>query len=94
MVLNDLTHHKCQKLFGKLRIQPRRLRQRTQAADLLRLACRIGRRQAKPSLQQADLLGAFEALRQQVDQRGIDIVDAPAQDQELIGEAWWVPIPR
>ena len=34
-------------------------------------------------LEPADRLGAFEALGQQMDQRGIDVVDAVAQPQQF-----------
>ncbi len=52
-------------------------------ADLGRLARRIGGRQIVGRLILAHRLGAFETLRQQMDQRGVDIVDAVAQAQQF-----------
>lgn len=59
---------------------------RLQPLDLRGLPGRVGGRQAVPGLELADLLGALEALGEQVHQGGIEVVDAAAQvKQPLTG---------
>ena len=54
--------------------------------DLLRLARRVGCRHPVLRFEVADLLGALEALGEQEDERGVDVVDAAAQpEQGLLG---------
>ena len=54
-----------------------------QSRDLLLLAARVRRRHTARGLEHPDLLGRLEPLGQQVDQRGVDVVDAAAQPREL-----------
>ena len=53
--------------------------------DLGLLARRVSRRQPLAGLELADLLGALEPLGEQVDQGGVDVVDAGAQAHQLVG---------
>src|SRR6478735_3534315 len=55
------------------------------ASDRPLLALRVGGGQVLLGLEPADLLGALEALRQEMDERCIDVVDAAAQPGELCG---------
>ena len=54
-----------------------------QARDLLGLARRVGRRQAVGGLVDPHGLCAFEPLRQNVNQRSVDVVDRRAQPREF-----------
>src|SRR5699024_9642002 len=61
-------------------------RAQPQAGALSGLARFIGRRQSVRGLECADSFGEFEPLGQEVDEGGVDIVDAVAQlDQSLLG---------
>jgi octaprenyl-diphosphate synthase len=66
----------AQKLFRKVRIQLRGLRDLAQSRDLLGLASRIGWRQTVLCFVMANGLRDFETLGQQTDQGGVNIVDA------------------
>src|SRR5207244_3820318 len=63
VMANYLLQDEGEKLFRKIRIKLRLLRQRPQARDLPRLAGGIGWRQSAARLQLADGLGEFEAFR-------------------------------
>jgi hypothetical protein len=71
---NDLTNDKGQELFGKVGIEFADCRKMPQTADLLGFPAGIARGQSLPSLQFADRVGTAEPLRQQVDDRRIDIL--------------------
>src|SRR5690606_32449654 len=60
------------------RVEAGVLGERAQALDLLRLAARVRRRQPEVRLDVPHALGALEALGEQVDERGVDVVDGPA----------------
>jgi hypothetical protein len=66
-----------------------------QGADYLYMhlfAGRVGRRQAVLGLIFSDRLRTFEALRQQMHQGGVDIVDAVSQPQKFwIGSGHIIP---
>ena len=57
--------------------------ERPQSGDLALLAGRVRGRQVPLGLEQTDLLGALEALGEQVHEGGVDVVDAAAQAREL-----------
>jgi hypothetical protein len=76
---NDFTNDKGQELFGKVWVEFADRREMPQTADLLGFPARIARGQSVPGLQFADRVGTSEPLRQQVDDRGIDIIDAIPQ---------------
>ncbi len=72
----------AQELLGELGIELGICRQLPQPGDLPLLAARIGGGQAVLGLVGADRLGDAEALGEDVDQRGVDIVDAGAEAGE------------
>src|SRR3981189_2697079 len=76
MMPNDLTNDKGKKLFSKLWIKFSRRRALAEPGGLPRLSAGVGRRHFVSCLQNSNLLGKPEALRQHVDDRGIYIVDA------------------
>ena len=76
MMPNDFTNDKGKKLFSKLWIKFSRRRELAEMGDLLRLSARVRRRHVVSCLQNSNLLGKSEALRQHVDDGGIYIVDA------------------
>jgi hypothetical protein len=75
MMPNDLMNDKGKKLFSKLWIKFSRRRDLAETGDLLRLSAGVRRRHVVSCLQNSNLLGKPEALRQHVDDRGIYIVD-------------------
>src|SRR5258708_38851860 len=75
MMPNDFTNDKGKKLFSKLGIKFSSRRKLAETGDLLRLSAGVRRRQVVSCLQNSNLLGTPEALRQHVDDRGIYIVD-------------------
>jgi hypothetical protein len=75
MMPNDFANDKGKKFFRKLWIKFSGRRKVAETRDLLRLSVGVRRRQVVSSLQNSNLLGTPEALRQHVDDRGIDIVD-------------------
>jgi len=72
---NDFANDKAKKLFRKLWIKFSSRRKLAETGDLLRLSPGVRRRQVVLSLQDSNLLGTPEALRQHVDDRGIYIID-------------------
>ncbi len=83
VVADDLGDDEVEELLGEGRVEPGVLGQVAQPLDLVPLAGRIGRRQPVLRLQPPDLLGALEALGQHVDDRGVDVVDAAPQSEQL-----------
>ena len=84
--MDDLGHDETQKLLGEDRIETGLDGQRPQPRDLLFLARRVGWRQADLSLVTAHVLGDLEALGQEMDERGVDVVDArPVARQLCVG---------
>ena len=79
MVADHLADDKGEVFFGKLRIKLRVLRQGTQPSNLIVLPGWISRGQVMVSLQSSYTLRTTEALRQNMDHRRIDIVDALAK---------------
>ena len=75
MMPNDFTNDEGKKLFGKLRIKLSGRSKVTETGSLLRLPVGVGRRQVVLGLQNSNLLGAPEALRQHVNDGGVYIVD-------------------
>jgi len=83
VVADYFVYDEAQELLGELGIQVRFLGQLAQARDLLLLPPRIGGGQGIGRLVLADRLGDAEPLRQDMDQGGVDIVDAAAEGGEL-----------
>ena len=79
VVADDLVDHEADELLAELRVEIGVHGERAQAFDLARLAARVARWQARLGLVLAHRLGDAEALRQHVDQRGVDVVDALAE---------------
>ncbi len=84
-MLDHLTHDESQEFLGEFRVQAGGYGQGAQPGDLLGLAGEVRRGQAQAGFQAADLLGAFEALGEEMDQGGVYIVDAGAQGEEFFG---------
>jgi hypothetical protein len=80
---NNLTNDKGQELFGKIWVELADSREMPQTADLLGFSAGIARGQSVPGLQFADCPGTPEPLRQHVDDRGIDIINAAPQVSKL-----------
>jgi hypothetical protein len=76
---NDFTNDKGQELLGKVWVEFADRREMPQTADLLGFPPGIAREQSVPGLQFADRMGTSEPLRQHVDDRGIDVIDAVPQ---------------
>jgi hypothetical protein len=73
---NDFLSDKGQEFLGKVRVELADRREMPQTADLLGFSAGIARGQSVLRLQFADGAGTPKPLRQHVDDRGIDIVDA------------------
>lgn len=76
VVSDDFGNDEVQEGLGELRIKSRLVGERPQPGDLPLLASRVGGRHTVRSLELPDSLGALEALGEQVDQGGVDVVDA------------------
>jgi hypothetical protein len=79
MVPDDLLDDEAEDLLRELRVQPRLDGELAQSPDLFGFPLRVRRRQPVGRFELADLLGAPEALREQMDQRRVEVVDAGAQ---------------
>ena len=86
VVADDFGDDEVQEFLGELRVEVSLRGKLAQTLDLFGFTSRIGRRHAARRLERADLFREFEALGQKVDQRGIDVVDALADAQELFGD--------
>lgn len=85
VVMDDLGNDEVEDLLREDRVQPRGSGEASQPGQLLLLAAGIGGRQAEICLEMTDPLGAPEAFGQQVDQGGVEVVDARAQGGEFRG---------
>ena len=85
VVADHLVDDEVEELLRELRVEARVVRQGAQPLDLEGLAGRVGRRHPRAGLEPAHLLGALEALGEQVHQRGVEVVDAAAQSLQLGG---------
>ncbi len=83
MVPDHLGDDEIEEVRRKLGVEVGFDGERLQARDLASLALGVGRRQAVFGFEGANLLRAFEALGQHVDERGVEIVDALSQALEL-----------
>jgi len=83
VVSDDLADDEGEELLGELRIQVGVGRQLPQAGDLALFAHRISRREVVRGLEPADALGVLEPFGEQVNERGIDVVDARAEFLEF-----------
>src|SRR6185295_16643334 len=79
MMADDFGDDEVQELLREIGVELGGLGELAQARDLLRLARRVGGRQAMRRLELAHGLRALEALGEQVNERCTDIVDAVAQ---------------
>ncbi len=80
---NDFTNDKGEELLGKIWVELADNREMPQTVDLLGFSSGIARGQPVLGLQFADRLGTPEPLRQQVNDRGIDIIDAVPQVSKI-----------
>jgi hypothetical protein len=78
-MLNHVTNDKNQELLGKVRVELADGREVPQATDLGGFPSGVARGQPVPGLQFANREGTPEPLRQHVDDRGINIIDAIPQ---------------
>jgi len=85
VVVDDFADDEGEEFFGEFGVEMGADGEAAQAGDLAGFAGGVGRREFQLRLEQADGFGAFEALGEHVDDRGIDIVDAFAQGEELGG---------
>ena len=76
MMVDDLGNDEAQELLREHRVETGLDCERPQTSDLLLLAGRVGGRQADLRLVAADLLRDLEPLGEQVDEGGVDVVDA------------------
>ena len=77
VVVDDFGDDEPQELLGEDRVEARLLGERRGAGRSgSRSRLGIGRRQLDGGLVAADRLGDLEALGEQVDERGVDVVDA------------------
>lgn len=83
MVPDDLVDDEGQELLGELRIELGFDGQLAQPCDLALFAGRVSRRQLVCCLEPPDPLGVLEPLGEQMDEGGIDVVDARANFLEL-----------
>ncbi len=83
VVADDLGDDEVEELLGEVRVEPGVVGQGAQALDLTLLATRVGGGQTELGLEHPDPLRGLEALREQVDQRRVDVVDALAQAVQL-----------
>jgi DNA-binding CsgD family transcriptional regulator len=83
VVAYHLGDDEVEELLGELGVEMRLLGQGAQPRDLLHLPGRICRRQPSCRLELADLLGDLEPFSQQMDQRGVHIVDTQPQPVQL-----------
>ena len=74
MVSKDFLNDVGQKLLGNVWVEFTDRSETPQTTDLLRFSAGIARGQSVSGLQFTDCLGTPEPLRQEVDDRGIDII--------------------
>lgn len=84
MVMDDLGDDEPEELLGEDGVEPCLLGERSKSRHLAFLACRVGGRQAGGCLVPPDVLGDLEALGEEVDERGVDVVDARSEAVELV----------
>ena len=78
MVADDFVDDEAEELLAELGVEVGACRQRPQPRDLGLLTPRVGGRERVVGLVKPHGLGDAEALRQHVDDRGVDVVDAAA----------------
>ena len=84
MVVDHLGDDETEKLLREHRIEAGCLRQSAKSCHLLRLAVGISGRQPGRGLVAADVLGDLEPFREQMDESGIDVVDARSIAGQLL----------
>jgi hypothetical protein len=80
---NDFINDKAEKLLGKVWVELAGRREVPQMAHLLGFSAGVARGQPVLRLQFADRAGTTKPLRQHVNNRGIDIIDAVPQISKL-----------
>ncbi len=85
MMADDFGRQEDQEFFREFGRQIGGHSEGAQPGDLPRLSRRVRRRQIQARLQPPHLLSAFEALGEQMENRGIEIVYGAAQIHELRG---------
>ncbi len=76
VVVDDLGDHEGEPLLGELGVEVGLFGERPQSRHLHAFAVRVGCGHAGGRLQAPHLLGELEAFREQVDEGGVDVVDA------------------
>ena len=83
VVADDLADDEVQELLREGRVQVGLGGEAPQPGDLRRFAARVPGGKLVRGLEEADLLGGLEALGEEEDEGGIDVVDAGADRQQL-----------
>lgn len=83
VVADHFADDEVEELLGEGGVEFGALGELAQAGDLVGFAGGVGRGQGVFGLEVADLLGAFEAFGEHVDDGGVDVVDAVAQAGEF-----------
>src|SRR4051812_43772248 len=83
VVADDLGNDEVEELLGEGGVEFGVLGELAQPFDLAGFARGVGRGQRVLGLEVADLLGAFEAFGEHMDDGGVDVVDAVAEAVEL-----------
>ena len=86
-MVDHLGDDEVEKLFGEGRVEMSILGEAAQSVDLHEFTRRVGGRQSVGSLEPPDLLGEFEPLGQQMNERGVDVVDALSNAVQLQGRS-------
>lgn len=84
VMVDDLGDDEREELLRELGVEVGLLGQAAQTGDLPGLPGLVGGREAVVGLELSDGLGEFESLRQEVDEGGVDVVDAAAQLEEAV----------
>lgn len=84
VVPDHFGNHEIQELLGEFRIQVGFMRQGAQAFDLRFLPVGVARWQLVLGFEVSYALGRLEALGQEEDQLGIEVVDAAADGVQLL----------
>jgi hypothetical protein len=76
VVVDDFADDEGEEFFGEFGVEFGTFREGAQAGDLFGFAGEVRGREFQAGFQLSDGLGAFEALGKQVNECGIDVVDA------------------
>jgi hypothetical protein len=84
---DDLVDDEGKERLGEFGVESRVLGQSPKPFDLPGFTLRVARRESVFRLQLPDLLCALETLRQQVNDRGVQVVDAAPEVKQLLMRA-------